>query len=98
MNTIGLVTPFEKKTIDLEVKVKVTRSPKMTFKHKIIKILVRVDNIIKLLVYDNIHIEEIQKHANFMTLIKGQGQRSTLQFQVSCSSIRIVNQPILVCF
>ena len=38
MNTIALVTPFEKKAIDLEIKVKVTRSSKMTLKRKIIKI------------------------------------------------------------
>ena len=51
----------------------------------------------KLLVYDNINIEEIQRHPNFMTLIKGQCQRSTLKFQDSCWSIAIVN-PINIYF
>ena len=52
---------------------------------------------IKLLVCDNIKIEEIQRHSNFMTLIKGQCQRSTLKFQDSCWSIAIVN-PINIHF
>ena len=38
---------------------------------------------VKLLVYDNIHIEEIRKHAILMTLIKGQGQRSTFPAALS---------------
>ena len=42
MNTIGLVTPFEKNAIDLEIKVKVIRSSKMTLKRKIIKISERL--------------------------------------------------------
>ena len=98
MNTIGLVTPFEKKSDDLEIKVKVTRSSKMTLKRQIIKISEKIKVDVKLLVYDKFHIEEIRKHAILMTLINGQGQRSTLKFQDSCSSIAIVNQPIFISF
>ena len=42
MKTIGLFTSLEEKAIDPEVKVKVTRSSKMTLKRKFLKIFVKL--------------------------------------------------------
>ena len=82
MKSIALHTPFEKKAIDLETKVKVTRLSKKKWPWNVKSSncwQVRVD--MNILVYDVIHIVERRKHPNLMTLIKGQGERSTSKCQ-----------------